>query len=163
MTIYSTDDEGNIIVIFDSRWRFPELLGYSPDDPRYKALQRLWEQATWKEIPRNTAMEGGETTVGYSMDIHSVGLKSSDDITEVLEDTYLDWRYVDGRVEPTDNFFNWDDSFIDDLKLLHSSGVRGTIVVRGEYDDYEKYVLDDQSVKKFTGVVVFAEEPDEEF
>jgi len=49
-TIYDTDDEGNIIVVFDSRWQFPELLGYSPDDPEYKALQRLWEKATGKTI-----------------------------------------------------------------------------------------------------------------
>ena len=50
MTIYSTDKDGNIIVVFDSRWRFPELLGYSPDDPEYKALQRMWERATGKKI-----------------------------------------------------------------------------------------------------------------
>jgi len=163
MTIYSTDKDGNIIVVFDSRWRFPELLGYSPEDPQYAMLQKLWEQRTRKKIPRNTAIEGGETDMGYNMDIHSVDLKSPGDITEVLEDTYLDWRYVDGCVEPADNFFNWDSSFIDDLKLLRSLGVRGTIVVVGEYDDYERYILDDQSVKKFTGVVVFEDEPDEEF
>jgi hypothetical protein len=49
-TIYDTDEDGNIIVVFDSRWRFPELLGYSPDDPEYKALQRMWEKATEKNI-----------------------------------------------------------------------------------------------------------------
>ena len=51
MVIYGEDKEGNIIVVFDSRWRFPELLGYSPDDPQYKMLQRLWEQTTGKRIP----------------------------------------------------------------------------------------------------------------
>ena len=101
--------------------------------------------------------------MGYSMDIHSVDLRSAADVTKVLEDTYLDWRYADGQIEPLDNFFNWDGGFIDDLKILRATGVRGLIVIRGEYDDYEKYVLDDQSVKKFTGVVVFAEGPDEEF
>ena len=50
-TIYDTDDDGNIIVIFDSRWRFPEILGYSVDDPQYKALQRMWEERTGKWIP----------------------------------------------------------------------------------------------------------------
>jgi hypothetical protein len=35
-TIYDTDADGNVIVIFDSRWRFPETLGFSPDDPEYK-------------------------------------------------------------------------------------------------------------------------------
>ncbi len=51
-TIYDTDDDGNIIVVFDSRWRFPELLGYSVDDPQYKALQRMWEERTGRRIPR---------------------------------------------------------------------------------------------------------------
>ena len=51
-TVYDADDDGNIIVVFDSRWRFPELLGYSPDDPEYKALQRMWEKATGKKIPQ---------------------------------------------------------------------------------------------------------------
>jgi hypothetical protein len=37
-------------VVFDSRWRFPKLLGYSPNDPQYRALQRMWEKATGKRI-----------------------------------------------------------------------------------------------------------------
>jgi hypothetical protein len=48
--VYDTDEDGNIAVVFDSRWRFPELLGYSPEDSQYKALQRLWEDATGKTI-----------------------------------------------------------------------------------------------------------------
>jgi hypothetical protein len=50
-TIYDTDEDGNIVVVFDSRWCFPELLRYSPSDPRYRALQRMWEKATGKKIP----------------------------------------------------------------------------------------------------------------
>jgi len=50
MVIYDTDEDGNIIVVFDSRWRFPETLGYSPKDPQYKALQELWEKATGRKI-----------------------------------------------------------------------------------------------------------------
>jgi hypothetical protein len=53
MQIYGADSDGNIIVIFDSRWRFPELLGYSADDPMYKVLQELWEQATGRKIDDN--------------------------------------------------------------------------------------------------------------
>ena len=45
-TVYHTDEDGNIIVLFDTRWRFPETLGYTPDDPQYKDLQRMWERAT---------------------------------------------------------------------------------------------------------------------
>ena len=44
MTIYSEDKDGNIIVIFDSRWQFPETLGYKPEDPQYKLLQKLWAE-----------------------------------------------------------------------------------------------------------------------
>jgi len=46
MTIYSEDSDGNIMVILDSRWQYPELLGYKPEDPQYKLLQKLWEEAT---------------------------------------------------------------------------------------------------------------------
>ena len=49
-TVYDTDEDGNVTVIFDSKWRFPELLGYSRDDPRYAALQRMWEKATGRKI-----------------------------------------------------------------------------------------------------------------
>ena len=49
-TIYDTDDDGNMMVVFDTRWQFPELLGFSPDDPQYKSLQRMWERATGKTI-----------------------------------------------------------------------------------------------------------------
>ena len=51
MTIYDLDESGNIIVVFDSRWRHPETLGYKPTDPEYAELQTLWEQATGKAIP----------------------------------------------------------------------------------------------------------------
>ena len=50
MTIYDTDKSGNIIIVFDSRWRYPETLGYKPTDPEYAELQRLWEQATGEAI-----------------------------------------------------------------------------------------------------------------
>ena len=52
MTVYDTDDEGNIIVIYDSRWRYPETLGYKPTDPEYAMLQGLWEKATGRKIPK---------------------------------------------------------------------------------------------------------------
>jgi len=49
-TVYHTDEDGNMIVLFDTRWRFPETLGYTPDDSEYKDLQRMWERATGKTI-----------------------------------------------------------------------------------------------------------------
>lgn len=46
MTICDTTEDGEIIILFDSRWQFPELLGYKPEDPQYKLLRKLWEEAT---------------------------------------------------------------------------------------------------------------------
>ena len=46
MVIYDTTDDGEVIILFDSRWQFPELLGYKPEDPQYKLLRKLWEEAT---------------------------------------------------------------------------------------------------------------------
>ncbi len=59
-TIYDTDDDGNMIVVFDTRWQFPELLGFSPEDPEYKQLQHMWETSTGKRIPREVAEDGEE-------------------------------------------------------------------------------------------------------
>ena len=61
-TVYDTDEDGNIIVVFDTRWRFPETLGFSPDDPEYRQLQRMWQKATGKRIPREVGENGKEKT-----------------------------------------------------------------------------------------------------
>ena len=62
--IYDTDEDGNITVVFDSRWRFPELLGYFPEDPQYKPLQRLWEDATGKTIEEEKNEKAGKLETG---------------------------------------------------------------------------------------------------
>jgi len=46
VTIYKTNEDGEITIIFDSRWEHPETLGYKPEDPEYKMLRKLWEEAT---------------------------------------------------------------------------------------------------------------------
>ena len=51
MTIYDTTKDGEIIITFDSRWQFPELFGYKPEDPQYKLLRGLWEEATENDGP----------------------------------------------------------------------------------------------------------------
>ena len=51
MTIYDEDREGKIIVVYDSRWKYPETLGYKPTDPEYARLQKLWEEFTGETIP----------------------------------------------------------------------------------------------------------------
>ena len=44
--LIGADDHGNPIILFDSRWAHPELLGYGPDDPRYHALRELHRRIT---------------------------------------------------------------------------------------------------------------------
>jgi hypothetical protein len=53
VTIYDQDKDGNRIVVYDSRWRFPELLGYTREThpKEYKAFQELWERVTGRKIP----------------------------------------------------------------------------------------------------------------
>lgn len=64
MTIYSTDSEGNVTILYDSRWQFPEILGYKPSDPEYTELQKLWEEATGETIPgKETAVTATETAL----------------------------------------------------------------------------------------------------
>ena len=67
MTIYDLDESGNIIVVFDSRWRYPETLGYKPTDPEYAELQRLWEKATGDTIPEKATVDSA-TEVPYPAD-----------------------------------------------------------------------------------------------
>ena len=57
MTIYDEDQSGNIIVVYDSRWRYPDTLGYKPTDPEYAELQRLWEKATGDTIPEKATVD----------------------------------------------------------------------------------------------------------
>lgn len=57
MTIYSTTENGEITVLFDSRWQFPETFGYKPEDPQYKLLRKLWEETTGETIPKEATVD----------------------------------------------------------------------------------------------------------
>ena len=46
MQIIETDEDGMIVIIFDSRWKNPETLGFKPDSPQYKCLRELWLKIT---------------------------------------------------------------------------------------------------------------------
>ena len=61
MTIYDTNKDGEIIIVFDTRWQFPELLGYKPEDPQYKLLRKLWEEAMGDEVQKE---DDGEEKTG---------------------------------------------------------------------------------------------------
>ena len=64
VTIYDMDKDGNRIVVYDSRWRFPELLGYSKDThpEEYRALQKQWEYVTGRKIPANPDDKAGNVS-----------------------------------------------------------------------------------------------------
>lgn len=46
MTITETNDDGEITILYDSRWQNPTAFGYKPEDPEYRLLRGLWEEAT---------------------------------------------------------------------------------------------------------------------
>jgi len=49
MQIISIPEEGDGETIYDSRWQFPELLGYKPEHPQYGFLRKLWEEAVGED------------------------------------------------------------------------------------------------------------------
>lgn len=107
--------------------------------------------------------------MSYEMRVHFTHLTIPPDKKEMVEnaETYLDWLFTNnwldpGLLEPVDSLFNWDEDFIEDLKFLRSIGVRGQMVVQGEEGEYDKYVLDDESIKMFRGVITYQDEPNEE-
>ena len=55
MQIYDTDKDDNIIIIYDSRWQDPEVLGYEKGTKEYEGLRKLWENLNEKydkgEVP----------------------------------------------------------------------------------------------------------------
>ena len=64
VTIYDRDEDGNTVVLYDSRWRFPELLGYTREKhpKEYKALQEQWERVTGRKIPSEDDKAGTYAT-----------------------------------------------------------------------------------------------------
>jgi len=46
MQLIGSDEDGNPVILYDSRWQYPDLLGYSPSDPMYHALRELHRRIT---------------------------------------------------------------------------------------------------------------------
>ena len=44
MTLYDSDEHGNIIMVFDSRWADPKNQGINADDPLYDELKRMYQE-----------------------------------------------------------------------------------------------------------------------
>ena len=67
----------------------------------------------------------------------------------------LPWYWSETHVITEDTCFKWTDNFIDDLFILQSLGVRGRLVINGEEDDYYKYVIGNNTMKKYLDRIVF--------
>ena len=67
MTIYSKDKDGRIIITFDSRWQYPEVFGYKPEDPQYKLLRRLWKEATSDKKSPDVATESLHPKINFHL------------------------------------------------------------------------------------------------
>ena len=100
----------------------------------------------------------------YDVDIISFELVLTDtskSIDDIRDDMYLDWEMnemeMDNGVGPLENYFHWDDEFINDLVKLVQIGVEGEIVIMDEEGEYTKYVLTDNEVKEFDGIIVYEE------
>jgi len=49
MQILGTDN-GEMVEVFNSKWRYPDTLGYTKDDPQWAKLQRLYMEYTGSRI-----------------------------------------------------------------------------------------------------------------
>jgi len=80
-----------------------------------------------------------------------------------IDETYIDWRRAsddEAGVVP-ENYFTWDDEFINDLVKLVHIDIAGEVVIRSEDGEYTKFVLIDGKVGEYEGEVVFPDEPNE--
>lgn len=105
--------------------------------------------------------------MSYNVDIVRCDLirtntsKSLNDIDEL----FLDWKepyspYRD-EVKLPESYFNWDDDFINDLIKLAQIDIVGEIVIKGEEGEYIKFVLVDNEVKEYDGVITYSDYPHE--
>ena len=102
--------------------------------------------------------------MAYEMTVHYLNLEMTTQEPIIgTRKMYLGWYASDGCIETGESVFRWDEDFIEDLKYLRSMDVRGQVILRGEEGEYERYVLDDRSVKSFIGIISYNPEPDEEY
>ena len=101
--------------------------------------------------------------MSYYMDIVRCDLHRTDmsKTIDEIDELYICWNWDehDDWVEADENYFKWDDEFIDDLVKLAKIGVVGEVVTRGDEGESAKYVLEGGEVKEYYGEVVFSDEP----
>ena len=101
--------------------------------------------------------------MSYYMDIVRCDLTRTDTSKSIdeIDEMYIEWREEDGGIDPSENYFKWDDEFINDLVKLAKMDVVGEVVTRGDEGESAKYILEDGKVKEYYGEVVFPDEPHE--
>ena len=98
------------------------------------------------------------------MDIARCNLIRTDTSKSIdeIDETYINWKEEDNDiVEPSEDFFKWDDEFVNDLVKLAKIGVVGEIVTGGEGGENTKYVLGSGIVEEYYGDVVYSDVPNE--
>jgi len=109
--------------------------------------------------------KNGDRPMSYYMNIVRCDLIRTDmskDIDEI-DELYLhwDWEESNDGVEPPEDYFKWDDEFINDLVKLAKIDVVGEVITRGEEGEATKYILKDDEVEEYYGETVFPDEPNE--
>ena len=102
--------------------------------------------------------------MSYYMDIARCDLIRTDTTKSIdeIDEMHIDWEEEDNDiVEPSEDYFKWDDEFVNDLVKLAKMDVVGEIVTGSEEGEHTKFVLDDGEVKEYYGEVVFPDEPNE--
>lgn len=105
--------------------------------------------------------------MSYDVDIISYELNLTDpskSIENIRKGMYLDWDEddtEDNKVKLMENCFPWTDEFINDLIKLVQIGVKGEIVIMSEVGEYIKFVLSDNEVKEYDGIIIYEVKPHE--
>lgn len=103
--------------------------------------------------------------MSYYMTIERMELCCDQDISQMLA-SGQDWSLTydqskEGWVGVDEGYFKWDrESFITDLLRLCQVGVRGTVEMKGEENEWIKYEVKDEVVEEYYGEVTYPEKPD---
>jgi hypothetical protein len=59
MLIVSIDDK-EALTLYQSWWRYPEIMGIPKGSEEYRKLQKMWEEATGRKIEEDESEKAGK-------------------------------------------------------------------------------------------------------